>query len=100
MAENKPPNTGGQSSDEERITIQVVNQNGHELNYRVRKWTKMSTLMSHYAKRMQTTADQLIFIYNGEILIGGETAESLGMVPENEIIEIYPRSSQVGGVAH
>ena len=100
MAENKTPKTLEESNDDERIIIEVVNQNGHEINYRLRRWTRMSTLMAHYAKRMGTTADQLIFIYNGEMLTGGETADSLGMGPENEIIEIYPRRSQAGNVAH
>lgn len=100
MEEEKQTTRPTESSDDDRITIQILTENGHELNYRVRKWTKMSTLMAHYAGRKNTTADELVFIYNGEVLLPGDTPETLEMSPEDEIIEVYPRRSYVTGVAH
>ena len=78
-----------EANDDERVIIRVINQLGYELHYRVRRWTKMSKLMTHFAGRMNTPVYYLRFIYKGELLLGGDTPDSLEMEPRDEIIEVY-----------
>eukprot|EP01035_Chromulina_nebulosa_P025678 gene25678-33528_t len=78
----------------ETITLRVKDQAGSEMNFKVKKTTKMSKIFDAYAQRQGIAATALRFTYDGEKVTGDVTPKMLEL-EENDQIDVFLES--VGG---
>lgn len=76
------------------ISLRVVAQDGGEILFRVKKTTRMKTLMDAYCQRMTVSPSAIRFLFDGARVSAESTAEELGM-EDRDIIDAVLQ--QVGG---
>merc|ERR1712119_258894 len=83
------------------IQLKVKDQQGSEVQFKIKKSTPLRKLMDAYCSRLGLTASQVRFMVDGERISADDTAEKLGLEDE-DLIDVA--MEQTGGgddaVAH
>ncbi len=69
----------------ENITVKVRDQTGDEMQFRVKKTTKMSKIFDAYAQRRGIAAASLRFLLDGERIQPEQTPKMLELDDESQI---------------
>ena len=67
------------------IHLKVKDQQGSEVQFKIKKATPLRTLMDAYCRRLGLQASQVRFMVDGDRLRPGDTAESLELEDEDVI---------------
>ncbi|KAL9657414.1 hypothetical protein ABK040_014401 [Willaertia magna] len=74
-----------ETKDEQHINIRVVNGEGVEVFFKIKKSTPLKKLMEAYCKRQGLMSSAVRFTFDGNRLSGNETAEQLDMEDKDVI---------------
>merc|ERR1712028_336482 len=77
------------------IQLKVKDQQGSEVQFKIKKSTPLRKLMDAYCSRLGLTASQVRFMVDGERISADDTAEKLGLEDE-DLIDVA--MEQTGGV--
>merc|ERR1711933_661418 len=69
------------------IQLKVKNQQGSEVQFKIKKATPLRKLMDVYCSRLGLRASQVRFMVDGERILPDDTAERLGLEDE-DLIEV------------
>ncbi len=79
-------NQGVKGEDKgEHINIKVVNGEGIEVFFKIKKTTNLKKLMDAYCKRQGLNPSTVRFTFDGNRISGNETAEQLDMEDQDVI---------------
>merc|ERR1711998_347276 len=78
------------------IQLKVKDQQGSEVQFKIKKSTPLRKLMDAYCSRLGLTASQVRFMVDGERISADDTAEKLGLEDE-DLIDVA--MEQTGGMA-
>merc|ERR1712172_106561 len=78
------------------IQLKVKDQQGSEVQFKIKKSTPLRKLMDAYCSRLGLTASQVRFMVDGERIAADDTAEKLGLEDE-DLIDVA--MEQTGGRA-
>merc|ERR1712113_1366338 len=78
------------------IQLKVKDQQGSEVQFKIKKSTPVRKLMDAYCSRLGLTASQVRFMVDGERISADDTAEKLGLEDE-DLIDVA--MEQTGGAA-
>merc|ERR1712029_884009 len=78
------------------IQLKVKDQQGSEVQFKIKKSTPLRKLMDAYCSRLGLTASQVRFMVDGERISADDTAEKLGLEDE-DLIDVA--MEQTGGSA-
>merc|ERR1719277_2640811 len=76
------------------IQLKVKDQQGSEVQFKIKKSTPLRKLMDAYCSRLGLTASQVRFMVDGERISADDTAEKLGLEDE-DLIDVA--MEQTGG---
>merc|ERR1712110_1083969 len=76
------------------IQLEVKDQQGSEVQFKIKKSTPLRKLMDAYCSRLGLTASQVRFMVDGERISADDTAEKLGLGDE-DLIDVA--MEQTGG---
>merc|ERR1711948_121887 len=76
------------------IQLKVKDQQGSEVQFKIKKSTPLRKLMDAYCSRLGLTAAQVRFMVDGERISADDTAEKLGLEDE-DLIDVA--MEQTGG---
>jgi small ubiquitin-related modifier len=79
---------------DEFLTIKVVDQNGEEVQFRIKKTTPMKKMMSVYIEKHGMDPNAVRFLYDGKRIDEKDTAQSLDMEDQDVVDAVL---SQSGG---
>ncbi len=71
--------------DVENITVKVKDQTGDEMQFRVKKTTKMQKIFDAYAQRRGIAAGSLRFLMDGERIQPDQTPKMLELDEDSQI---------------
>ena len=93
---NTPSSSSSSSSppSSPQITLRVVGQDGHEVNYKMKVSTSLGKVMQEYAQRIGVSKADLRFLFDGRRIANDETPKILEM-QEMDVIEVFLH--QTGG---
>merc|ERR1712203_88512 len=77
--------TGGGDEAAAHIQLKVKDQQGSEVQFKIKKSTPLRKLMDAYCSRLGLTASQVRFMVDGERIAPDDTAEKLGLEDEDLI---------------
>merc|ERR1712217_1001858 len=86
--------TGGGDEAAAHIQLKVKDQQGSEVQFKIKKSTPLRKLMDAYCSRLGLTASQVRFMVDGERISADDTAEKLGLEDE-DLIDVV--MEQTGG---
>jgi len=86
--------TGGGDDAAAHIQLKVKDQQGSEVQFKIKKSTPLRKLMDAYCSRLGLTASQVRFMVDGERISADDTAEKLGLEDE-DLIDVA--MEQTGG---
>ena len=89
---NTPSSSSSISS--EFLIVKVINQNGDEVQFRLKKKTPLKKMMTSYCEKNGIDLNTIRFLYDGKRIDETDTAESLAMENEDNIDAVL---SQTGG---
>ncbi|KMO94628.1 small ubiquitin-related modifier [Streptomyces roseus] len=75
------------------IQVKVRSVDGHEVNFRIRRTTRMEKVMTVYCARIGHPVADVRFLYDGERISWDSTPEDLGM-QDDDLIDVMVQ--QVG----
>jgi len=78
----------------EHINLKVLDQEGNEVFFKIKKQTPLRKLMEAYCQRQGISLNSIRFLYDGQRLQAEQTPKSLEM-DDNDIIDAV--LSQTGG---
>ncbi len=76
---------GKSEADVESITVKVKDQTGDEMQFRVKKTTKMHKIFDAYAQRRGIAAASLRFLMDGERIQPDQTPKMLELDEDSQI---------------
>lgn len=82
--------------DDTHIAIKVVNQNGADVNFKIKPTTKLAKLMEAYCNRQSVTMSSVRFLFNGERLVSESTANDIGLA-DGDVIDAVLQQTGGGG---
>ncbi|KRH93953.1 ubiquitin-like protein smt3 [Pseudoloma neurophilia] len=80
--------------EEDRVKIIIIDNQGNQIEYKVKKTVPLGKLTEIYAKKYSKETNQLRMTWMGRNVTKSETPESLGL-PDGALIEIV--TPQEGG---
>ena len=80
---------------DEQINVRVVNQEGQEIFFKIKRTTPLRRLMDAYASRQGLDTKGVRFLFVGERLKDDATPQSLGMQDQDVIDAV---AQQTGGL--
>jgi len=93
MAEVTQSNDG-ESKDQATIQLRVVNQDGTEVVFKIKRQTPLKKLIEAYCSRQGLDMNSIRFLYDGNRIQAEQTPKELNM-DDNDIIDAV--LSQTGG---
>mmetsp|Transcript_118886 Transcript_118886/g.167028 ORF Transcript_118886/g.167028 Transcript_118886/m.167028 type:complete len:87 (-) Transcript_118886:124-384(-) len=78
----------------QHIQLKVKDQQGSEVQFKIKKTTPLRKLMDAYCSRLGLQASQVRFMVDGERIAADDTAEKLGLEDE-DLIDVA--MEQTGG---
>ena len=69
----------------QHIRLKVKDQQGSEVQFKIKKSTPLRKLMNAYCSRLGLQASQVRFMVDGERIAPDDTAEELGLADEGPI---------------
>ena len=90
MADEEPKT----EKDPNTINLRVVNQEGSEVYFKIKKQTQLKKLMEAYCQRQGVDMNSVRFLYDGQRLTADQTPKQLDM-EDDEIIDAVLQ--QTGG---
>lgn len=84
MSDTQENPVKGEDKDQ-HINIKVVNGEGIEVFFKIKKTTNLKKLMEAYCKRQGLNASTVRFTFDGNRISGSETAEQLEMEDQDVI---------------
>mmetsp|Transcript_18227 Transcript_18227/g.32036 ORF Transcript_18227/g.32036 Transcript_18227/m.32036 type:complete len:90 (-) Transcript_18227:213-482(-) len=78
----------------QHIQLKVKDQQGSEVQFKIKKSTPLRKLMDAYCSRLGLQASQVRFMVDGERIAADDTAEKLGLEDE-DLIDVA--MEQTGG---
>ena len=87
MSENKEETT-------EHIKLRVTSQDNQEIQFRVKKLTKMGKLKKSYSEKVGIPVESLRFLFDGQRINDDDTPKSFELV-DDDVIEVV--QEQIGG---
>merc|ERR1712075_34052 len=85
---------GGDDAGAGHIQLKVKDQQGSEVQFKIKKSTPLRKLMDAYCSRLELQASQVRFMVDGERIAPDDTAEKLGLEDE-DLIDVA--MEQTGG---
>merc|ERR1712125_74619 len=85
---------GGDDAAAVHIQLKFKDQQGSEVQFKIKKSTPLCKLMDAYCSRLGLTAAQVRFMVDGERISADDTAEKLGLEDE-DLIDVA--MEQTGG---
>lgn len=87
-------NTKEEKPDVQQLTIVVKNQEGVELQFKIRPNTPLQKVFTAYATRRSLELKDCKFLADGSLLLGNMTAQEAGL-EDGDVIDMMV--SQIGG---
>ena len=88
--------TAGAEQSEEPINVRVSNQNGKEVQFKIKRHTGLKKLMSTYCEKEGLSVQALRFTFDGNRIRDNDTPKTMGM-EDGDTIEVF--GEQIGGSA-
>eukprot|EP00913_Durusdinium_trenchii_P033309 g31184.t1 len=80
----------------QHIQLKVKDQQGSEVQFKIKKTTPLRKLMDAYCSRLGLQASQVRFMVDGERIAADDTAEKLGLEEMGCILEVKHQSDSPG----
>merc|ERR1739845_94294 len=85
--EEKPAEQNtSQTQSADHISLKVVDQEGNEVYFKIKRSTPLRKLMDAYCQRQAKTSDSIRFLYDGARVMPDSTPEEMEM-EDNDIID-------------
>ncbi|KAI5958014.1 SMT3 [Candida theae] len=82
------------TEDKNRINLKVVDGNGGEIFFKVKRTTPMKKIMSAYCVKQGRAEDSVRFFFDGNRVNATQTPDDLDM-EDNDVVEVH--HAQLGG---
>ena len=89
-----PPRPDEVKAEAPQVSLKVVNADGAEVYFKIKRATMLRKLMEAYCKKQGVASTQVRFLYDGKPLLGDKTPEDLEM-DDDDVIDAMVE--QVGG---
>ncbi|KAI9012830.1 small ubiquitin-like protein [Gaertneriomyces semiglobifer] len=96
MADNNEAAAEERKDVVQHINLKVVNQDGSEIAFKIKRSTPMQRLMDAYVAKTGQDKNSVRFLFDGQRINGHETPEELDM-EDNDQIQVSVQ--QLGGSA-
>ncbi|KAJ3190043.1 Small ubiquitin- modifier 1 [Gaertneriomyces sp. JEL0708] len=96
MADNNEAGAEERKDVVQHINLKVVNQDGSEIAFKIKRSTPMQRLMDAYVAKTGQDKNSVRFLFDGQRINGHETPEELDM-EDNDQIQVSVQ--QLGGSA-
>lgn len=92
--EGDAPHDAAQQSEVPQVTLKVVNADGAEIFFKIKRVTQLKKLMDAYCKKQGVPRNSVRFLFDGSPILEDKTPDDMGM--ENDDI-IDAMVEQTGG---
>jgi len=94
MSETNSSQQPQQSTEDNTVNLKVVNQDGNEVVFKIKRHTQLRKLMEAYCGRQGVDISSIRFLYDGQRVQPDQTPKELEM-EDNDVIDAV--LSQTGG---